>query len=124
MARKKKKAPEAMAYGEAVEEIESILESIDRDEVDVDELSEKVERAVQLLGQCRDKLRVTDARVQEVLADVEKEAGEIESAGPPASQTAVGAASEPAAPAAPSSGGERPPIRDQDFAEEDDELPF
>lgn len=62
--------PDAVRYGAAVAEIEQILASIDRDEIDIDELSQKVERAVELLKVCRAKLRATELRVTEVLKDV------------------------------------------------------
>ena len=67
--------PAVIRYGDAVQEIETILESIDRDEIDVDDLSDKVERAVQLIRVCQHKLRATAARVQEVLEGIEEEAG-------------------------------------------------
>ena len=64
---------ESVRYGEAVEEIERILESIDRDQIDVDDLSVKVERAVNLIRVCEKKLRSTEMRVREVLADLDAE---------------------------------------------------
>ena len=65
--------PDAVRYGAAVAEIEQILASIDRDEIDIDELSQKVERAVELLKVCRAKLRATELRVTEALKDVAPE---------------------------------------------------
>ena len=65
--------PDDVRYGAAVAEIEQILASIDRDEIDIDELSQKVERAVDLLKVCRAKLRATELRVTEVLKDVTPE---------------------------------------------------
>jgi len=80
MAREKKERvnepepePDAVRYGAAVAEIEQILASIDRDEIDIDELFQKVERAVELLKVCRAKLRATELRVTEVLKDVAPE---------------------------------------------------
>jgi exodeoxyribonuclease VII small subunit len=70
--------PDAVRYGAAVAEIEQILASIDRDEIDIDELSQKVERAVELLKVCRAKLRATELRVTEVLKDVTPEDEEAE----------------------------------------------
>jgi len=83
MAREKKERvnepePDAVRYGAAVAEIEQILASIDRDEIDIDELSQKVERAVELLKVCRAKLRATELRVTEVLKDVTPEDEEVE----------------------------------------------
>lgn len=62
--------PDDVRYGAAVAEIEEILASIDRDEIDVDELGQKVERAVELLKVCRAKLKATEARVTQVLEDL------------------------------------------------------
>src|SRR5262245_55508312 len=83
MAREKKeKATEADAdavrYGAALAEIEQILASIDRDEIDIDELSAKVERAVELLKICRARLKATELRVTEVLKEVAAEKEEEE----------------------------------------------
>ena len=64
---KKARSTEKVKYGEAVEEIEHILESIDQDEIDIDDLSDKVERAVQLIRVCQDKLRATETRVNQAL---------------------------------------------------------
>jgi exodeoxyribonuclease VII small subunit len=75
--------PDAVRYGAAVAEIEQILASIDRDEIDIDELSQKVERAVELLKVCRAKLRATELRVTEVLKDVTPEDEEAEDADSP-----------------------------------------
>ena len=75
---KKKKAEDEVRYGEAVQEIERILESIDGDEIDVDELSDKVERAVTLIRVCQEKLRATESRVTRILDDL---GSEMETAG-------------------------------------------
>jgi exodeoxyribonuclease VII small subunit len=83
MAREKKEKgaePEAdsVRYGAAVAEIEQILASIDRDEIDIDELSQKVERAVELLKICRARLKATELRVTQVLQEVAAEKEEEE----------------------------------------------
>ena len=43
-------------YGEAISEIEEILEQIETGDLDVDELSEKVKRVSVLVTLCREKL--------------------------------------------------------------------
>src|SRR5262245_42350812 len=73
--------PDDVRYAKAVEEIEQLLASIDRDEIDVDELGAKVERAVQLLKVCRAKLKATEARVVEVLKDLDDDEAAAEVAG-------------------------------------------
>ena len=67
---------DAVRYGAAVAEIEQILASIDRDEIDIDELSQKVERAVELLKICRARLKATELRVTQVLQEVAAEKDE------------------------------------------------
>jgi exodeoxyribonuclease VII small subunit len=71
---------EAVRYGAAVAEIEQILASIDRDEIDIDELSQKVERAVELLKVCRARLKATELRVTQVLQEVAAETVEEDEA--------------------------------------------
>jgi exodeoxyribonuclease VII small subunit len=87
--------PDAVRYAAAVEEIEALLQSIDRDEIDVDELAAKVERAVQLLKVCRAKLKATEARVVAVLKDLDADDAAAEAA--TAEPDAAGAEVEPAA---------------------------
>ena len=122
--KKKKKATSQVPYGEAVREIETILESIDRDEIDIDELSVKVQRAVDLIEVCRDKLRATEVQVNEVLAGLEED--EIEAAaGPAAAAPERSAATEPPQPETPTAASEDDaPAGGFLYEEQDDELPF
>jgi exodeoxyribonuclease VII small subunit len=59
------------SYAEASSEIEAILAEIESGEIDLDELSEKVERAATLLALCRGKLAATETRVRKVVADLD-----------------------------------------------------
>ncbi|MGE4586458.1 MAG: exodeoxyribonuclease VII small subunit [Mangrovibacterium sp.] len=61
-----------MSYKEAVTEIEQILEKIEQEELDIDELSEKVKRVSLLIRFCRDKLHKTGAEVENVLKELEE----------------------------------------------------
>ncbi len=54
-------------YGEAMTEIEEILEKIETGELDVDALTEKVKRVASLLDICRKKLKTTEAEIQKVI---------------------------------------------------------
>ncbi len=63
------------AYKDAIEEIETIVEEIENETVDVDVLTEKVKRAAFLIKYCKGKLRKTDDEVKKVLKDFEKEEG-------------------------------------------------
>ncbi len=60
-----------VTYNEAMAEIEEILEKIENEELDVDELAEKVKRVAILLKICKDKLHKTNKQVEEVLKDME-----------------------------------------------------
>lgn len=122
--------PEEVRYAQAVEEIEQLLASIDRDEIDVDLLAAKVERAVALLKVCRAKLKATEARVVEVLKDLDHDEAEAAAAdGDEPEETSGDGAGESAAPRkrrrkkGGASGGERAgePPAGLDPAEE---LPF
>ena len=58
-------------YGEAITEIEEILEKIEAGELDVDELTDKVKRVASLLDTCRKKLKTTEAEIQKVIEGLE-----------------------------------------------------
>ncbi|MDP4206745.1 MAG: exodeoxyribonuclease VII small subunit [Bacteroidota bacterium] len=61
-----------IAYKEAVAEIEEILEKIENEELDVDDLSEKVKRVSSLLKICRDKLFQTEQEVEKILGEMDE----------------------------------------------------
>jgi exodeoxyribonuclease VII small subunit len=60
-------------YGEAMAEIEDILQKIESGELDVDELTEKVRRVANLLDLCRKKLKTTESEIQKVIEGLEQE---------------------------------------------------
>lgn len=59
-------------YSEAVAEIEEILQRMENEELDVDELSEKVKRISELVRFCRNKLKNTEEEVEKVLKEMEE----------------------------------------------------
>jgi len=65
-------AKKAMTYNESIEEIEAILKKIENEELDVDNLAEKVKRVSYLLKQCKDKLHKTETEVENVLKEMEE----------------------------------------------------
>ncbi len=69
MSDKKKKGDEP-TYAEASGELEQILRDIESGEIDLDVLSDKVERAAALLAVCRQKLAATETKVKKVTADL------------------------------------------------------
>lgn len=64
-------AAKKVSYSEAMTEIEAILEKIENEELDVDELAEKVKRVSTLLKTCKDKLTKTNEQVEQILKEME-----------------------------------------------------
>ena len=62
----------ALTYKDAIEEIESIVNAIETETVDVDVLTEKVKRATFLIKFCKQKLKKTDNEVKKVLKELEE----------------------------------------------------
>lgn len=58
---------ETLRYQEALTELETILNAIEKDEVDIDDLAHKVERAAHLLTVCRDKIEHTEMQVRRII---------------------------------------------------------
>ncbi len=61
-----KKKGEEPTYAAASAELERILQDIESGEIDLDLLTEKVERAAALLAICRRKLAATETKVKKV----------------------------------------------------------
>lgn len=55
-------------YAESMAEIESILASLESDDVDIDTLASQVKRAAQLIAHCEGRLRTTELSLQTILA--------------------------------------------------------
>ena len=62
---------DATNYTEAYEELQRIVSEIENGEISVDELSEKVKRATQLIRICKLKLTTTEEDVNKILKDLE-----------------------------------------------------
>lgn len=60
-----------VSYNEAMAEVEEILEKIENEELDVDDLAEKVKRVSVLLKICKDKLMKTNEQVEQILKEME-----------------------------------------------------
>ena len=69
----KKKSVAELGYAEAIAELEEILETLDRDDVDVDQLSELVQRAAELIELCRERIGSAKLRIEEVVGALEDE---------------------------------------------------
>ncbi len=60
-----------LTYGEAMTQIEEILEKIEAGELDVDELTDKVKKVANLLDVCKKKLKTTETEIQKVIEGLE-----------------------------------------------------
>ena len=58
-----------MKYEKAVCELEEIVDKMERDELDIDQLSEQLKRAKVLVKLCKDKLTKTDEEIKKLLRD-------------------------------------------------------
>jgi exodeoxyribonuclease VII small subunit len=108
------KAPEgstAPSFGEAMEELEEILQRIEGEEIDVDRLAGELRRASQLLDLAREKIRRAEVEVTQIVQGIEAAA----EGGPAAGATGAGGV----APADPF-GDDEPEAADED----QDDIPF
>ena len=63
-----------MTYNEAIQELETILRSLETDQVDVDDLTARAERSAELIRLCRHKLRHAEASLDRVFDSLDEEA--------------------------------------------------
>lgn len=61
---------EELTYKTALSEIEGILAKLEKEELDVDELAEKVKRVSFLLKFCKEKLTATDNEIQQIIQEM------------------------------------------------------
>jgi len=60
-----------VSYKEAITEIDEILRQLEDNELDVDELSEKVKRVSQLVTLCKEKLHNTEEEIDKILKEMD-----------------------------------------------------
>lgn len=60
-----------LTYSLAIEELNQLVQDLQGDDIDVDQLSEKVKRASFLIKFCKTKLRETDEEVKKVLEELD-----------------------------------------------------
>ncbi|NEU07742.1 exodeoxyribonuclease VII small subunit [Flavihumibacter sp. R14] len=63
-------------YKEAFEELQLIVSEIEQGEISVDELSDKVKRAAQLIKICKTKLSTTEEDVNVILKELDSSTNE------------------------------------------------
>ena len=55
-------------YEEAFAELQAITHKMENDELDIDQMSEQLKRAKELIKLCKDKLTKTDEEIKKILA--------------------------------------------------------
>ena len=61
-----------MKYEEAIKQLETIVRKMEQGEYDIDELTEQLKKAQQLIQLCRDKLTKTDEEIKKILQKTNK----------------------------------------------------
>jgi len=67
---------EEIGYADAMRELDDILEELERDDLDVDVLAVRVQRASELIRLCRGRIARAQADVDRVVTDLESLAPE------------------------------------------------
>jgi exodeoxyribonuclease VII small subunit len=62
---------ERLGYSEALRELEAILAFLDRPDVDVDDLAEKVQRAAVLIRFCRERIGTARVHIEQVITELD-----------------------------------------------------
>ena len=98
MATPKKTPVSKLSFDQAVGEVEGIVARLENEQTDVDELAGEVQRAVELITACRERLQATDAEVRELVRQLAPEqprataAADLAAAGADPADAGAGAA--------------------------------
>ena len=60
-------------FGEAVSELEEILQRIESEEIDIDELAAELKKAAELLELCRSKIRKAEVEVTQIVQSLDSD---------------------------------------------------
>ena len=58
-----------LKYEAAMAELQTIVHKMENDELDIDQMSEQLKRAQELIKLCKDKLTKTDEEIKKILAE-------------------------------------------------------
>ncbi len=65
--------PEDFGYADAMAELETILATLERSDVDVDQLTDNLERASLLISRCRDRILNAEMSVSKIVESIEND---------------------------------------------------
>lgn len=71
MKKRTENEPEEIGFADAMEELNTIVAELETDDVDVDVMAERVERAAFLVSMCRERLDSTRYRVEEIIVGLD-----------------------------------------------------
>ena len=60
-------ATKKINYEKSLTEVQSIVNELQENEIGIDDMAKKIEKAVSLIQQCRQKLRQTEEKVDDLL---------------------------------------------------------
>ena len=63
----------SIKYSEAIEELNGILSELESENIDVDDVAQKVKKAVELIKLCREKITNTELEVGKIVKEFEKD---------------------------------------------------
>ena len=58
-----------MKYEAALAELQAIVRKMENDELDIDQMSDQLKHAQELIKLCKDKLTKTDEEIKKILAE-------------------------------------------------------
>jgi len=62
-------AKKKLSYESAINELESILDKMENDELIIDELSKEIKRASELIQFCKSQLKSTESTIKDILEE-------------------------------------------------------
>jgi exodeoxyribonuclease VII small subunit len=68
--------PEPPSFNAALQELETILERIEREEIDIDRLADELRRATELIELLRRKIRKADVEVTQIVQRLQEQEGD------------------------------------------------
>lgn len=75
-------APDLLGFAGCLQELDDIVRALESDAIDVDDLTDRVERASELVNWCRDRLDGTRLKVTEVLDRMDADQETVEQGTP------------------------------------------
>ncbi|WP_419918404.1 exodeoxyribonuclease VII small subunit [Candidatus Poriferisocius sp.] len=63
----------AIGYADALRELQEILAELEAENIDIDVLAARVERAAELIRVCRGRINAAEVRVKEIVAGLDRE---------------------------------------------------